>query len=759
MPLTTQDFNNAQVDLQTVSAVSNSKNQVGSPIDSTTTRLGDTSDTLNGRLKKLGYMPPITYAGGISFAALDNVKTIEEAGVIYAPKPSVLPFTTSGTFIGDDDARFFVVQGAVTSMLAAEFADVANMISATTTSGISIDWADYLGRNVTTVVNNTTSNKGGKEYVITNVNPGGLSVLVSGIWQGKNHDLGGGFYALNNDQVINAYDLGCVDAGASFVNDSQPALFAARVLTDNIVIPKNENGLLIGSTNFTGIDQNYTGDGSIREPHFVTKANFGASSVALQPSGTVTMGNLNFKGSVDAPVSISSYYPSDAGTALKIDGTTNKQWSSFRDLFISGYFYGVHHDSAYYQEYQNLNCHDNNTGFWLDDTTSAAVGSSPIKGGHFRDNHLCGMRIDGNNDFGVYDTVFEFNRTHIIHNSGATRLEACYLGDGPWKVANVTGGRLILDQKIISSLGSGGNLSAGYAGTDGIDKKVDYHCGGVETSSTGICEIHNALVERNVYSNYGVSDGTRDNGSDFHCLDTSKIFFYNTKVKSYFPFSYASVAGSLRNGDTLNNYFINGLFDRPETLSHDIGGGTVVTMAAPVENPFAKYKLELTTSGNFSYACRFSVPERFIGTKMAMCLLIGGNTGSISNRTFGKSGFSVSSPTFAETSSTFWASGGIDAVSMAWYTVDITAGDGFAVLNGTSGASNTLNLYGFILTEVENYQKFGNYQDAWVRRKASSAPTSGTWSVMDTLTDEAPTAGATKFVCSVAGTPGTWVSG
>ena len=155
MPLTTQDFNNAEVDLQTVSAVSNSKNQVGTPIDSTTTRLGDTSDTLNGRLKKLGYIPPIAYAGGISFTALDNVKTIEEAGVIYAPRPASMPFTTSGTFAGDDDDRFFVVQGVIPSMLAAEFADVANMKTATTTSGTSIVWSDYLGRDVTTVVNNT----------------------------------------------------------------------------------------------------------------------------------------------------------------------------------------------------------------------------------------------------------------------------------------------------------------------------------------------------------------------------------------------------------------------------------------------------------------------------------------------------------------------------------------------------------------------------------------------------------------------------
>ena len=215
MPLTTQDFDNAEVDLQTVSAVSNSKNQVGTPIDSTTTRLGDTSDTLNGRLKKLGYIPPIAYAGGISFTALDNVKTIEEAGVIYAPRPASMPFTTSGTFAGDDDDRFFVVQGVIPSMLAAEFADVANMKTATTTSGTSIVWSDYLGRDVTTVVNNTISNEGCAKYTITNVDPGNLSTLVSGVWLGLNHDLGGGFYAVFKSGAPSLFQMGGVLGGVN----------------------------------------------------------------------------------------------------------------------------------------------------------------------------------------------------------------------------------------------------------------------------------------------------------------------------------------------------------------------------------------------------------------------------------------------------------------------------------------------------------------------------------------------------------------
>lgn len=89
----------------------------GFTADQTTNRDGVTIDTLEGRLKKLGYEAPIPYAASIVFAAEDRIKTVEEVGVVYAPLPSALPFTTSGTFIGDDDARFFPIQTDNTSLV------------------------------------------------------------------------------------------------------------------------------------------------------------------------------------------------------------------------------------------------------------------------------------------------------------------------------------------------------------------------------------------------------------------------------------------------------------------------------------------------------------------------------------------------------------------------------------------------------------------------------------------------------------------
>jgi len=75
-----------------------------------TDRLGVTRKTVFGAFQEITYKAPVAYAAGISFLTTDANKTVEDDGVIYAPLNSALPFTTSGTFSGDDDARFYPVQ-------------------------------------------------------------------------------------------------------------------------------------------------------------------------------------------------------------------------------------------------------------------------------------------------------------------------------------------------------------------------------------------------------------------------------------------------------------------------------------------------------------------------------------------------------------------------------------------------------------------------------------------------------------------------
>lgn len=102
--ITSAELTGLKADIVTIDDV------VESQLDATETKSGVGINTLRGQLKLLGYEPPVTYAGGIIFTVNDNTNTVDESGIVYAPLPSALPFTTSGTFTGDDDARFFVIQ-------------------------------------------------------------------------------------------------------------------------------------------------------------------------------------------------------------------------------------------------------------------------------------------------------------------------------------------------------------------------------------------------------------------------------------------------------------------------------------------------------------------------------------------------------------------------------------------------------------------------------------------------------------------------
>lgn len=122
-----QDLENAKKDTVTLGEVATSRAgavPTGESIDQSINRFGEASDTVIGRLKKMGYAVPVDYDGGIDFTENDNVKTIDESGVVYAPKPSSIPFTTSGTWgvpgVSGDNLNFFIVQGVTISELNAE---------------------------------------------------------------------------------------------------------------------------------------------------------------------------------------------------------------------------------------------------------------------------------------------------------------------------------------------------------------------------------------------------------------------------------------------------------------------------------------------------------------------------------------------------------------------------------------------------------------------------------------------------------------
>ena len=171
---------------------------------------------------------------------------------------SGLDETTYPDFLAVDD---IIVSGPSGDL---QFSDVANLKSATPLNQKSykVNWAGQLGRKVSTVVHNTTSNEGGADYVIVNVNPGNLSTLVGGIWVGANHDLGSGFYAkLNFNGSPKAVELGVVSDGAY---DDYAAMVIAKSFCDSADLALDIDGcnIVIG-TDYEVPEYGFIGSGRI----------------------------------------------------------------------------------------------------------------------------------------------------------------------------------------------------------------------------------------------------------------------------------------------------------------------------------------------------------------------------------------------------------------------------------------------------------------------------------------------------------------
>lgn len=165
-----------------------------------------------------------------------------------------------------------------------------------------VDWSDYVGKTVYTVVHNTTSNDGGSEYLITNVNPSNLATLISGVWIGANHDLGGGFYAKLVDKG-NIYCYGLINAGDG--NANMRAIEAAIYNNNGLVnLPNNASvnfagsGIVVGSgTGLTNIKVNLRGSTLTRTAFSAVSSNFMAIIGNNKPNlyiqgGTIDNANL-----------------------------------------------------------------------------------------------------------------------------------------------------------------------------------------------------------------------------------------------------------------------------------------------------------------------------------------------------------------------------------------------------------------------------------------------------------------------------------
>lgn len=205
--ITADDLTGLKQDIATIDDV------VESSLDTTITKNGKVINTLLGQLKLLGFQPPIPYVASIVFGTSDNTKTVEEAGVVYAPLPSALPFTTSGTFIGDDDARFFVVQGLTPGDLAdltvIVYDSVPQMKSNSDVNGTTIETAAYFSGFAGT----PDGPIGGAKYFVTSKANHDIMRGTSTVSETGDHTLLSGDVAMIINQQVRVSQFGAVGTG------------------------------------------------------------------------------------------------------------------------------------------------------------------------------------------------------------------------------------------------------------------------------------------------------------------------------------------------------------------------------------------------------------------------------------------------------------------------------------------------------------------------------------------------------------------
>ena len=208
--ISAQDILDLKSDISTIDVV------VESNLLTTTTKDSKVIDTLAGRLTKLGFQAPVTYAASIVFLADDFTKTIERNGIIYAPNPSDLPFTTSGTWVADDENKFFVIQGV--TLYSGDL-----IIPKTTVSAMDGDANLLTGNVVKTEGYTTSADHGDNLYLIGSgfgIADGGsvIDLSASGL-QAK---------ALFSNGLVFAEQFGAIGDGA-FVNTTVVAAAYAFV--------------------------------------------------------------------------------------------------------------------------------------------------------------------------------------------------------------------------------------------------------------------------------------------------------------------------------------------------------------------------------------------------------------------------------------------------------------------------------------------------------------------------------------------------
>ena len=324
---------------------------------------------------------------------------------------SGLDETTYPDFLAVDD---IIVSGPSGDL---QFSDVANLKAATPLNQKSykVNWAGQLGRKVSTVVHNTTSNEGGADYVIVNVNPGNLSTLVGGIWVGANHDLGGGFYAqlVVDNGSVSAEKIGCVPDG---VYDNANALLVAIdfVKAIGVALSSETGGIIYASTSPIVFNCDLVGDFEFRGFEFKHQN----GDYITQSGGTLRCEKFLFSGGFYNKYEKIRTFSESGGGYAKFDGGGGANggfWNEFGNIKTGLLHFNADNGSFNVNNFGQVRC---DGGFLIDGGFAGNPNVQEIDCNTIQQIDVTGGDLtatDGRSGYQILDERYDFMRTLTIN--------------------------------------------------------------------------------------------------------------------------------------------------------------------------------------------------------------------------------------------------------------------------------------------------------------------------------------------------------
>lgn len=298
------------------------------------------------------------------------------------------------------------------------------------------------------------------------------------------------------------------------------------------------------------------------------------------------------------------------------------------------------------------------------------------------------------------------------------------------KTYNTINKNIVIDQNTITSYNSNA-IVMGECANIFVNKNVFSSC----TGGTGISAVRITPSSTPYASFVSITENLIDHTSDslgttvnsgvysLGCsyLNVSENYFYYGKNLIYLT-GYLSAGTAGYNSTISNNVFI-----RPASAAIYTGdfGGSLIVRANKIVDV-----IDTSATGN-SFAIQNACVSTVSSVPVANCMIVANNTLG----TIGTTGYTGNMNNY-----------GLYISNGSTTQKTLTNGNDFSIAATSSYYDVNLSIFTESVTG-----------DRIVRSTGSAAPTTGTWKVGDQVVLDSPTAGGyIGYVCTTAGTPGTW---